>query len=267
MGYKMITRVKMVGAAAAVLMIITVAGIDTLLAQTARQSERLMVTIVNVKPDKVDEYERFVKNDTNPALQKAGIKWRDVWKTAMFGNSFEYVYVEPIDNFAMFDGPGPIERALGKEGNAAWSVRSRSMINSVKRMQINTRPDLSYDGEGTRTPGVAVVTHATAAQGRNAELEAWVKAEMVPVMRQAKVPAYLVSQMGLGGNANEYITLVMHANMAELEKGPPVYRVMTKDAGDKIYAKLPAGVLVNVERYVVRFSPELSFRVGAAGAK
>jgi hypothetical protein len=135
------------------------------------------------------------------------------------------------------------------------------MINSVKRMLVNTRPDLSYDGEGTPTPGVAVVTHATAAQGRAAELEAWVKADLLPVMRKAKVPAYLVSQMSLGGNANEYITLVMHANMAELEKGPPVYRVMSKDAGDKLYAKLPAGALVNVERYVVRFSPELSFRV------
>ncbi len=266
MRIEMLVRIKLVCVAAAVLMM-TVAGIETLLAQTARQSERLMVTIVNVKPDKVDEYETLVKNETNPALQKAGIKWREAWKTAMFGNSFDYVYVEPIDNMAAFDGPGPIERALGKEGNAAWSARSRSMINGVKRMQINTRPDLSFDGDGSRAPGVAVVTHATAAQGKNAELEAWVKADLLPAMRQAKVPAYLVSQMGLGGNANEYITLVMHANMAELEKGPPVYRVMTKEAGDKLYAKLPAGVLVNVERYVVRFSPELSFRVGESAAK
>jgi hypothetical protein len=266
MGFKMLLK-KMAGAAAAVLIVMTVAGIETLLAQTERKSERLMVTIVNVKPEMVDEYENFVKNETNPALQKAGIKWRDAWKTAMFGNSFEYVYVEAIDNYAMFDGPGPIERALGKEGNAAWSAKSRSMINSVKRMQINTRPDLSYDGEGPRTPGVAVVTHATVAQGRNADLEAWVKADLLPVMRQAKVPAYLVSQMGLGGNANEYITLVMHANMAELEKGPPVYRVMSKEAGDKLYAKLPAGVIVNVERYVVRYSPELSFGAGGSVAK
>ncbi len=267
MGLKILKRVKLVGVVSAVFFMISVAGFEALFAQTARQSERLMVTIVNVKPDKVDEYENFVKNQTNPALQKAGTKWRDAWKTAMFGNSFEYVYVEPIDNFAMFDGPGPIERALGKEANAAWSAKSRSMITSVKRMQINTRPDLSYDGEGTRAPGVAVVTHATVAQGRNAELEAWVKADLLPVMRQAKVPAYLVSQMGLGGNANEYITLVMHANMAELEKGPPAYRVMSKEAGDKMYAKLPAGVLVNVERYVVRFSPELSFRVGDSAPK
>ncbi len=267
MGLQMLKRVKMVGVVTAVLFMISVAGFEALFAQTVRKSERLMVTVVNVKPDKVDDYEKFVKDETNPALQKAGIKWRDAWKTAMFGNSFEYVYVEPIESFAGFDGPSPIERALGKEGNAAWSARSRSMINSVRRMQINTRPDLSYDGEGPRTPGVAVVTHATVAQGRNADLEAWVKADLLPVMRQAKVPAYLVSQMALGGNANEYITLVMHANMAELEKGPPVYRVMSKEAGDKIYAKLPAGVIVNVERYVVRYSPELSFRVEDAAAK
>jgi hypothetical protein len=232
--------------------------------QQAPRSERLMVTIVNVKPELADEYETFVKNETNPALQKAGVKWRDAWKTAMFGTAFEYVYVEPIENYSAFDGPGPIEKALGKDGNAAWSAKSRKFITGVRRMVIQTRPDLSYNPGMPAPGGVAVITHATAAQGRNAELESWVINDLLPVMRQAKVPAYLVSQVQLGGNANEYITLVMHANMAELEKGPPAYRVLSKEAGDKMYAKLPSGALTNVERYVVRYSTELSFRPAAA---
>ncbi len=226
-----------------------------------------MVTIVNVKPELADEYEAFVKNETNPALLRAGVKWRRAWKTAVFGNSFEYIYVQPLENFSEFDGPGPIERALGKDGNAAWNAKSRRFLTNVRRMVINTRPDLSYDPGQTGDPAVAVVTHATAAQGRNAEVEKWVTADLLPAMRQAKVPGYLVSQVQLGGNANEYITLVLHNDMAELEKGPPVYRVMSKEAGDRLYAKLAAGSLTEVNRYVVRFSRELSFRAAATAAK
>lgn len=239
----------------------------TVNAQQAAKSERLMVTIVNIKPESVDEYEAFVRNETNPALQRAGVKWRRTWKTAVIGNAFEYIYVQPLENFSEFDGPGPIERALGKDGNAAWNAKSRRFLTSVRRMVINTRPDLSYDPGRTGDPAVAVVTHATAAQGRNAEVEKWVTADLLPAMRQAKVPGYSVSQVHLGGNANEYITLVHHNDMAEIEKGPPVYRVMSKEAGDRLYAKLPAGALTNVIRYVVRYAPDLSFKAVPVATK
>ncbi|MBA3770374.1 MAG: hypothetical protein H0X08_07755, partial [Blastocatellia bacterium] len=69
------------------------------------------------------EYQNFVKDETNPALIKGGVKWRDVWVTATFGNAFEYFIVAPIDNFAQYDAPHPIEKALGKEGFAAWRAK------------------------------------------------------------------------------------------------------------------------------------------------
>lgn len=244
----------------AMIMIAAAFAATTSYAQQAAKSERLMVTIVNVKPELVDEYEAFVKSETNPALQRAGVKWRRVWKTAVIGTAFEYIYAQPLESYSEFDGPGPIERALGKEGAAAWNAKSRRFLTSVRRMIINTRPDLSYDPGRTGDPAVAVVTHAIAAQGRNAELEKWVTSDLLPAMRQAKVPAYTVSQVHLGGNANEYITLVHHNDMAELEKGPPVYRVMSKEAGDKLYAKLSPGALVEVRRYVVRYAADLSFK-------
>ncbi|MDQ3220521.1 MAG: hypothetical protein M3Q26_07215 [Acidobacteriota bacterium] len=244
-------------------------GVQSAFAQQARKSERYMITVVTVKPEMVEEYENFVKTETNPALMKGGVKWRDAWKTAMFGNSFEYIYVQSAENMADFDGAGPIEKALGKEGNNAWNAKSRKFLTSVRRMAIMTRPDLSYDGPnpGAWAPAVAVVTHTTVAPNRNAELEAFIKNDFLPVMKQAKVPGFLVSQVALGGNPNEYVSLVLHANMAELEKGPPVYRVMSKEAGDKLLQKVPAGVIIKQERYVSRYSPELSFRPAPTAAK
>jgi len=235
--------------------------------QTAPKSERLLITVVNIKPELVTEYEAFVKGETIPAMQKAGVKWRDAWVNGVFGPSYQYVYVQPIENFSEFDSAAPMERALGKEAYAAWLAKSRKFQTGLKRYVVNTRPDLSYVTGPIAFGTVAVVSHATAAPGRTAEVETWVKNDLLPAMRQSKVPGYHVSQVSLGGNANEYVTLVLHTNMAELEKGPPVYRIMSKEAGDALYAKLAVGALTNVERYVARLSADLSFRSATTATK
>lgn len=229
-------------------------------AQPMAKGERLLVTVVDIKPEMVNEYETFVKTETIPALKKAGVTRRDAWVTSVFGQSYRYIYVQPIVNYSEFDGPSPFQKALGN-GYDAWLAKSRTFQTSLKRYVVDTRPDLSYIKENVTPFGtVAVVSHATAAAGRTAEVESWVKSDLLPAMRRSDVPGYRVSKVSLGGNANEYITLVLHANMAELEKGPPVYRVMSKDDGDKLYAKLAAGALTNVERYVVKLSGDLSIR-------
>src|SRR3712207_3769934 len=99
-------------------------------AAPARQ--RLGVTVVQVKPEMVRDFENLIKNEYNPALAKAGVKWNDVWRTAQFGDAFEFTFVSPIDNFAQFDGPGPLEKALGKEGAGAWYAKASRMVNGVR---------------------------------------------------------------------------------------------------------------------------------------
>jgi hypothetical protein len=81
--------------------------------QAAATPEFVSITVVSVKPDMMVEFQNFMKNTTNPALKKGGLKWREVWQnTGAAGDAFEYVLVTPVAKLADFDGPGALEKGL-----------------------------------------------------------------------------------------------------------------------------------------------------------
>jgi hypothetical protein len=220
--------------------------------------EFLLLTVVSVKPEMIGEFQNFMKNTTNPALKKGGIKSREVWQnTTAAGDAFEYVMVTPVGKFAEFDGPSALEKGLGAQGLTAWQTKAGSLVNSVRRFIIRTRPDLSFEAQRTGPPKLAVVTFVHVAPNRNSEFENYLKNDYAPVMKQAGV-TYLVSQTIFGGNANEYVTLTLRDSFTDLDKGPVLVQALGEEGAQKLLQKLPAGVVVNVERSLTRFVPELS---------
>ena len=226
--------------------------------QAAPTPEFLAITVVSVKPEMMGEFQNFMKNTTNPALRKGGLQSREVWQnTGAAGDPFEYVFVTPVAKFADFDGPSALEKGLGPQGMPAWQTKAGSLVNSVRRFIIRTRPDLSFVAQRTGAPKLAVVHFVHVAPNRNNDYESFLKNDFVPVMKQAGV-TYLVSQTIFGGNGNEYITLTMRDSFADLDKGPIPIQVLGQEAAQKLTQKLPAGVVVNLERSITRFVPELS---------
>jgi hypothetical protein len=226
--------------------------------QAAPTPEFLSVTVVSVKPDMMVEFQNFMKNTTNPALKKGGLKWREVWQsTGAAGDAFEYVLVSPVAKLADFDGPGALEKGLGAQGMASWQTKASSLVNSVRRFIIRTRPDLSFATQRTGAPKLAVVQFVHIAPNRNNDYENFLKNDFVPVMKQAGV-TYLVSQTIFGGNGNEYITLTMRDSFADLDKGPVHVQTLGQEAAQKLMQKMPAGAVVHLERSITRFVPELS---------
>jgi hypothetical protein len=218
----------------------------------------LALTVVSVKPEMVTEFQNFMKTTTNPALKKGGMKSREVWQsTTVGGDAFEFVIVAPMEKFAEFDGPGPLEKGLGAQGMVAWQAKAGSLVNSVRRYIIRTRPDLSFVGKLTGPPKLAVVHSVQVAPNRNNDYENYVKNNYLPVMKQAGV-TYLVAQTIFGGDANEYITLTMRDTFADLDKGPVITQVLGEEGTQKLLQKLPAGTVTKVERSLSRFMPELS---------
>lgn len=226
--------------------------------QAAPTPEFLSVTVVSVKPDMMVEFQNFMKNTTNPALKKGGVKWREVWQnTGAAGDAFEYVLVTPVAKLADFDEPGALEKGLGPQGLSAWQTKAGSLVNSVHRFIIRTRPDLSFAAQRTGAPKLAVVQFVHVAPNRNNDYENFLKNDFVPVMKQAGV-TYLVSQTIFGGNGNEYITLTMRDSFADLDKGPVPVQALGQEGAQKLMQKMPAGALVQLERSITRFVPELS---------
>ena len=226
--------------------------------QAAPTPEFLAITVVSVKPEMMIEFQNFMKNTTNPALKKGGLKWREVWQnTGAAGDSFEYVLVSPVAKFAEFDGPSALEKGLGAQGLPAWQTKAGSLVNSVRRFIVRTRPDLSFAAQRTGPPKLAVIHMVQVAPNRNNDYENYLKTDFVPVMKQAGV-TYLVSQTIFGGNANEYITLTMRDSFADLDKGPVLVQALGPEGAQKLLEKLPAGTVVNLERSITRFVSELS---------
>ena len=220
--------------------------------------EFLSVTVVSVKPEMVAEFQNFMKNTTNPALKKGGLKWRAVWQsTPASGDAFEYVLIAPIDSFASFDGPSPIEKGLGAQGFAGWQAKAGTLVNSVRRFIVRARPDLTFEAKRTEPPKLAVITEVHVAPNRNSDFENYLKNDFLPVMKQAQV-SYIVSQSIFGGDANAYIALTLRESFADLDKGPVINQVLGPEGAAKLLQKVPAGAVTHVERSITRFVPELS---------
>jgi hypothetical protein len=234
--------------------------------QPPAERQWLSINIVRVKPEMLTEWQDFQKNEAIPALQKGGIKQRDVWQTAVFGEAYEYTFVTPITNFAQYDSDGPILKALGQEGARAYAAKARRMIASSRTYAIQTRPDLSYMGKMTGPPKLSVGTFVKVAPGRHVELENLIKTDIVPVMKRADVAGYFVSQVVFGGDANEYASFVLYDKFADLDKGSPYARVLGQDGTNKLLQKT-AGLVVSAERRVYRYNAELSFGAPAPPQK
>jgi hypothetical protein len=225
--------------------------------QAAPPSQWLVITQVIVKPEMMAEFQNFMKNTTNPALKKGGVKWREVWQSTNYaGDAFEFVLVTAFDKFAEFDGPSPIEKALGSQGFADWSAKAGSLVKSVHRYIIRTRPDLGVMSKAY-APKLAVISSFHVADGRTQDFENYMKNDLAPVFAKGGY-TYLVSQTIFGGDANEYVALTLRDSFADIDKGPVPVQVLGSDGAQKLFMKLPAGTVAHIERTIMRFVPELS---------
>jgi hypothetical protein len=219
--------------------------------------EMIQVTVVKVKPDLLNEWLEFQKNETIPMLKKAGATRRDAWQTGIFGESGMYAFVAPIENFNQYDGDNPPLRALGADGARAYAEKNRRFIVSSHTYADQTRPDLGYELKMSGPPKLALLSNIQIALGKGSDYEALIKSDVLPVMRKARL-GYAVSQTVLGGDINEFTTLIFYDTFADIGKGHPFDRILGADGSRQLTAKA-VGIVTHVERSIVRYVPELSF--------
>jgi hypothetical protein len=225
--------------------------------QPAPKREMLQVTVTKIKPELVDQWLEFQKSETIPMLKKSGLKSRDAWTTATFGDGFTYAFVTPIESFAQYDGEARPVRALGADGARTYGEKNRRFVESTRTFAIQTRPDLSVDVKMTGPPKLALLSDIQVVAGKIPDYEAFVKSDVVPVMRKARA-GYAVSQRIFGGDISQFTSLIFYDSFAEIGKGHPFQRVLGADGERQLLAKAAAFVS-RVERSVMRYVPELSF--------
>jgi hypothetical protein len=227
----------------------------------------LQLTVVTLRPDMVKAYIDYQKSDVIPALQKGGVKWRDSYRTATFGNLFQVAHVTDVTSLDQYDSPPPVRKALGDEGYAAYQAKLGSMVSSVNTYLIRTRPDLSYMPDpAAPQPKIAILTTVDAANDKIAEFEAFIKSDWIPALKSGGGKLYEVSQVVYGGPITRYFTLVGVDSFADIGKGHPVTRALGEEGVVKLLAKVGAHTS-HVERTVIRMDPDLSFAVKTTSEK
>ena len=212
------------------------------------------VNIVQVKLEMGREWREYVQNDANPAAIKAGVKQRDVWTTATFGEGGEFVIVTPVENFAQFDGPNPMVKAIGQEAATALLAKRQRLINGSRSFAITARPDLGVAPAPDYQAKLGVVARTIVAQGHMADFVKYTK-ELSAVVAKTNAKGVAVSQIGLGGNPNEFITLVLFDSFADIGKFPAAF---AKAAAEAKLTAAPADTEAISEWRVYRYVPALS---------
>ncbi len=221
-------------------------------APAARQ--RYQVTETRVKPGMGATYQEFTKNETLPAYQKAGVKQISYYTTAGFGEGGEFVVLRPIESLKEFDEPGIFVKALGEAGAKAWAAKRAQMIVSSRSYILQTRPELSIAPNPNEPNKLAFVTRQSIAPGRSADFESLLKNDMLPLIKKANPKGYFVAKVGIGGDAEEYHTVVLVNSFADYEKWG---EALLKEGYDKVTPKR-AGIVMHREQAAYRFIPELS---------
>ncbi len=246
-------RLVVVSAAAAAAVLLAVGGASVTRAQDA--FEWMRVDILEVLPRELDEFIEVQTEHVNPALQRAGVPWRSAWRTAEFGNVYERMFVSPMEDLADLDRGGPLALALDRREMERLDERVRRTISGHRSYALRYRPELSVETENTGGLSLAWITTLEVAPGRLADWQAFMQ-QRLPQFRGDDV-VFGVYERYLGSGAAVWQLVENHASFTELNR-PTIMQRALGERTSNVAAGL-AGVVLSVERTVLRYDPQLSF--------
>jgi hypothetical protein len=227
----------------------------------APQRNWYSVTVTTVKPDRVAEWREIQKSQTIPMQQKGGIKSRETWQSgAPFGDANTFGIVTPIDKLATYDMPPLALRILGDGPGRAYQDKLAALMMSRRTFAIQDRAELSMPPAPNAKFVLAVLLDVTVVPGHEQQYEAYVKDDLLPLMKKdkARTVGFGLSRTVFGGNAGEYHEVTYMASFADLDLGPAQTRLMSATERAAMAAKRSPHI-AHVERSLLRYVPELSY--------
>ena len=194
-------------------------------------------------------------DQVNPALQRAGVPWRSAWSTAEFGNLYEWMFVTPMDDLSDLDRRGPLAIALDRRDRERIEERVRRTISGHRSYALRYRPELSVEAGNAGGLALAWITTLEVAPGRLADWQAFMQ-QRLPQFRGSNA-VFGVYERYLGSGAAVWQLVENHASFTELDR-PTIMQQALGQRTSNTAAGL-AGVVLSVERTVLRYEGQLSF--------
>ncbi len=226
----------------------------------AAQRNWYSVTITAVKPDHAAEWTEIQKSQTIPMQQKGGITSRGTWQSgAPFGDGNTYAVVTPIDKFATYDMPPMALRVLGDGPGRAYQNKLAAITLSRRTFAMQDRAELTILPAPNAKFVAAILTDVTIVSGHQQQYEAYIKDDLLPLMKKDNAPGFAVFRTVFGGNANEYHEVTYLNSFADIDRGPAQVRLLNPAERAAMAAKITPHV-EHIERTILRYMPDLSYQ-------
>ena len=223
-------------------------------ASTARAQDPppwIEMTIVQVAPARVDEF-LAAQHEISALDKEAGVPWRSVGRTAVFGDTYRFVITAPLANFARLDRAGDADPA-----RSAVVSRIRNVITSRVTYAVRTTPTLDNPLPEGETPALMIVQIVSIAPGREQEYLRVMAEDVLPHFDEAEM-RHTTGALTFGGGGG-YVHVFHLDNFAALDQGSPLARALGAPAALEVMAKL-SGVVLRSEQWLVRYLPDVSLQ-------
>lgn len=214
------------------------------------------VDIVQVKPDRLDDFNELYLEEINPALQRAGVPWRSAWVTGEFGSIYERLFVHPLSGFAGLDAGGPLARALSARQLDRVLGKLREYTDSRQSYAVLYRGDLSVESDDVSGLPIARVTNLEIAPGRAPAFEAFLQNNIENFRAAGVIFGIYHRQFGPGPVVWQIVENLR--SYAELSRGGILRAFGDADAARALDEL--AGVITSVERTILEYDVSLSYR-------
>lgn len=209
------------------------------------------MTIVGVDPGRVDEF-LAAQRELSALDKEAGVRWRNVSRTAVFGDTYRFVVMTPLANFARFDGAADTDGA-----RAAVISRIRHVITSRTTYALRTTPGLDNPLPDDTEPSLTIVQIVSVASGREQDYLRVMAEDVLPHFKEAEMH-HTSGALTFGGESG-YVHFFHVGSFAALDQGSPLARALGARGAQEVMGKL-SGVVRRSEQWLVRYLSATSFR-------
>ena len=216
----------------------------------------MRVGMVKLKSGGMYDFQEAAKM-LNKATGDAGVPWREVWQPYIFGEMGSYVVVQPVKNYAQFDGQSAVAKMSGEDRVKYTNLMSNA-VESARYSLEEMRPAISLDSKRQDLPKFMRVMMVRVKPGKNLEYEEMVKGNL-PLFQKAGFKDHWVTRTVLGGPIGEYTILQPFDSWAEMDARPTGEKLFGA-AGYKQYLAKVAELVDSAETMIVRSMPDLSYR-------
>ena len=193
---------------------------------------------VQVDPARVGEF-LAAQREISALDEEAGVPWRSVQRTAVFGDTYRFVITTPLASFAQLDRTGD------QRARAGIVSRIRNVITSRATYAVRTAPTLDNPLPEGETPALMLVQIVSIAPGRQQEYPQVMAEDVLPHFDGVEMH-HTTGALTFGGEGG-YVHVFHVENFAALDQGSPLACALGAPAALEVMAKL-SGVVTRSEQ-------------------